>query len=329
MARMRDRMQSPASHIAPGIIEQAAKWHAQVHSGEATEAERAAFEQWRQVDATHAEAYARMEKLWSSFDEARDAPGKAALNAVLKPRRGKRMKTATRILSLLVVTGAAGLASQTQPARVMRADYHTGIGEQRVIQLADSSRVTLDTHSAVNVDFSQGQRRIELLQGKILVEVAKDKQRPFIVETAEGTARALGTQYAVRRQKKVTQVTVIESSVEACGLQSECVTLQPGESARLQRGLELTKAQADVQAETAWTRFKLVADDMPLPLLLKELQRYHRGHLYFNDEAVGNVHVSGVFALDDTTHTLKVLADTTPVVMTQYTPWLTVIKPAK
>ncbi|MCB5189005.1 FecR family protein [Methylobacillus caricis] len=322
-------MQDSASHLPSSIIEQAANWHAHIHSGDANEAEHKEFEQWRQADASHAAAYARMEKLWSGFDEVQDGPGKTVLEAVLRPARRKRMKTAIRILSLLVVILAAGLASQTQPARVMRADYNTGIGEQRVIRLADSSRVTLDTHSAVNVDFSHGQRRIELLQGKILVEVAKDKQRPFIVETAEGAARALGTQYAVRRQKKVTQVTVIESSVEACGLQSECVTLQPGESARLQRGLALTKAQVDIQAETAWTRFKLVADDMPLPLLLKELQRYHRGHLYFNDEAIGNVHVSGVFALDDTAHTLKVLADTTPVVMMQYTPWLTVVKPAK
>lgn len=318
-------MQNPI----PSVIEQAAKWHVQLHSGTATEAEHLEFEQWCQADASHTEAYARMEKLWSSFDEAQAAPGQAALNAVLKPRRGKRTKAATRLLSLLTVIVVAGLAAQTQPVRVMRADYNTGIGEQRVIQLADSSRITLDTHSAINVDFSHGQRRIELLQGNILAEVAKDRQRPFIVETAEGTARALGTQYIVRQQQEVTQVTVIESSVEACGPQLECVTLQPGETTRLQPGLAPRKVYVDVQAETAWTRSKLVADDMSLSLLLQELQRYHRGYLHFNDEAIGDIRVSGVFALDDTAHTLKVLADTTPVVMTQYTPWLTVIKPAR
>ncbi|MCB5185760.1 FecR family protein [Methylobacillus gramineus] len=314
-----------SSHI-PSIIEQAAQWHAHMHSGQASAAEQEEFEQWRHVDMKHAEAYARMEKLWSSFDHVQDVPGKATLNAVIKPARRKRVKTAASILSVLIVVVIAGLTAHTQPARVMMADYSTGIGEQRVIQLADSSLITLDTHSAVNVDFSAGQRQVELLQGKMLIQVAKDKQRPFIVETAEGMARALGTQYAVRRQRKVTQVTVLESSVEACNLQRACVTLQPGDSTRLQQELAVSKAQVDLQTEMAWTQFKLVADDMPLADVLREVQRYHRGHLYFNAEAMAHIHVSGVFALNDTARTLKVLADTTSVSMTQYTPWLTMIK---
>ena len=316
-----------ASSQLSSVIAQAAQWHAHLQSDEVSATQRAEFAQWCAADASHAEAYASMEKLWASVDQVQDAAGKAALHAVLKPARRKRAKTVAGISALLVAALMAALVAQTQPARVMMADYSTGIGEQRVIELADNSRITLDTHSAVNVDFSHDQRRVELLQGKILLQVAKDKQRPFIVYTAEGTARALGTQYTVRRQKRATQVTVLESSVETCNLQQACVTLQPGESTRLQDGQPVSKTQMNVQAETAWTQFKLVADDMPLAQVLREVQRYHRGHLYFNDQAMQSLHVSGVFALDDTAHTLKVLADTTPVSMTQYTPWLTIIKP--
>ncbi|MCB5190926.1 FecR family protein [Methylobacillus arboreus] len=324
-------MQDASSNPSRSIIEQAARWHAHIQSGEASAAEQSEFEQWRQADARHAEAYARMQKLWSRFEGAQQAPARAALDAALKPVARKRGRPAAKLALLLTILAAGGLVSQTPPGRFMMADYSTSIGEQRIIELADNSRVTLDSHSAVDIDFSTGQRHLRLLQGKILVEVAKDKNRPFIVETGEGTARALGTQYLVRRQKKATQVTVIESSVEACAANASkpCVTMQPGDSVLLQNQMVGPIETVDIEAVTAWTRFRLVADDMPLADVLRDVQRYHRGHLHFNDQAIESVRVSGVFALDDTAHTLKVLADTTPVRITQYTPWLTVIKPLK
>ncbi|MGP1717628.1 MAG: FecR family protein [Methylophilus sp.] len=320
-------MQHTAPSFYSDMIMQAAEWHTQLHAEDVSEADRLAFSQWLASDSRHATAFAQMEKLWTHFDEVQDSASKQALTAVIKPAKRKRIKAAATVLSLLAVILVGGIVANSLPARVMLADYRMGTGEQRTIELPDRSQLTLDTQSAVNIHFSHGQRRIELLQGKILVQVAKDKQHPFIVETVEGTARALGTQYTVQRQHQVTRVMVIESSVEACAAQSACVTLVPGESVQLQRGMPLRKGVADIQNETAWTHFKLVADDMPIPVLLGELQRYHSGHLHFDAAALAQVHVSGVFALDDTAHTLNLLADTTPVTITQYTPWLTLIKP--
>ncbi|WP_024929207.1 FecR family protein [Methylophilus sp. OH31] len=313
---------------SPDIILQAAEWHTHLHADHVSEADRIAFAQWLASDARHATAFTQMEKLWSRFDAAQETSSKRALNAVLKPSKHKRNKVFTTGLCLLAVMLVGSMVVNSLPARVMLADYHTGIGEQRTIELADHSQMTLDTHSAVNIHFNAGQRRVELLQGKILLQVAKDAQRPFVVETAEGTARALGTQYTVGRQHHVTQVMVIESSVEACTVQRSCVTLSPGEATLLQNDLPASKTNADIQNETAWISSRLVADDLPLSLLLSELQRYHQGHLYYDAAALAHVHVSGVFALNDTARTLKVLADTTPVTMTHYTPWLTSIQPA-
>ena len=319
-------MQGMASSLYSDIIQQAAEWHTQLNAEDVSDADRLAFAKWMAEDARHAIAFTEMGKLWTRFDDVQDTSSKQVLSAVLKQSPHKRIKTTTKMLSLLAVMLVGGIVLNTLPARVMLADYRTDTGEQRTIELADHSQVTLDTHSAVNIRFSHGHRRIELLQGKILVQVAKDRQHPFIVETAEGTARALGTQYIVQRQHQVTRVMVIESTVEACTVQASCVTLSPGESTQLQGSMPLRKAAADIQSETAWMNFKLVADDMPLPVLLSELQRYHQGHLYFDPASLAHIHVSGVFALDDTVHTLKVLADTTPVTTTQYTPWLTLIK---
>ncbi len=323
-------MQSATTSPYADIIVQAAEWHTQLQADDVSDLDRDGFAQWMAADARHATAYMQMQKLWAQFDEVQEAPAKHALQAVLKPARRKRVKAATTAFCLLGVMLLVAMGAHTLPVRVLLADYHTGIGEQRTLELADHSRVTLDTHTAVNIHFNAGQRHIELLQGNILLQVAKDKQRPFIVETAEGTARALGTEFTVRRQRKVTQVMVIESRVEACSVQPRtCVTLSPSESTHLQPGMTPRTTLVDPQAEAAWTHFKLVADHMPLPQLLNELQRYYAGHLSFNESALEGIYVSGVFALDNTTQTLGMLARTTPVTITPYTPWLTVVQPEK
>lgn len=53
--------------------------------------------------------------------------------------------------------------------------------------------MTLDAGSAADVIFEAGRRRVVLHRGETLVEVAHDAQRPFVVETQQGSARALGT----------------------------------------------------------------------------------------------------------------------------------------
>jgi len=63
------------------------------------------------------------------------------------------------------------------------------------------------------VEFSKNERRVELLDGQALFQVAKDKNRPFIVASGEATVRAVGTQFDVYRKAGGTTVTVLEGRV--------------------------------------------------------------------------------------------------------------------
>ncbi|MBU5237319.1 FecR domain-containing protein, partial [Vibrio cholerae] len=68
------------------------------------------------------------------------------------------------------------------------ADYVTAPGEVRTITLADQSKVTLDADSAIAVDFSQGERHIQLRRGAGFFSVTHTGQ-PFVVEASGGEAR--------------------------------------------------------------------------------------------------------------------------------------------
>lgn len=91
--------------------------------------------------------------------------------------------------------------------------YSTDIGERRFLTLADGSTVDLNARSSIRIEFSSGERRVELLVGQALFQVAKDKHRPFVVHSGDATVRAVGTQFDVYRKESGTTVTVLEGRV--------------------------------------------------------------------------------------------------------------------
>lgn len=323
-------MSQGAAALSADVIARAAEWYAELHSGDSGASEQAEFERWRKQDLSHAEAYARMEMLWARFDTVSSKPAALALNKALKSGAGKRKKVAMQALMLCIAISCVWFASQTVLGKYMLADYRTATGEQRVIELEDQTRITLNTESAIDVDFSGKERRIILQRGEILIEVAKDKARPFIVETEHGTARALGTQYMVKREEQGTRVTVLESSVRACAAKvPDCVDLVPGEQTVMTHDVVQAVSTVNAQAVSAWSKHMLVVDDQPLSQVLAELSRYRYGRIIYNENEMAGLRVSGVYALDDTDRTLAVLLATTPIRIKQYTPLLVVVSPVK
>jgi transmembrane sensor len=94
--------------------------------------------------------------------------------------------------------------------------YATDVGERRSLTLADGSTVDLNARSSIRVEFSKKERRVELVDGQALFQVAKDRQRPFrpfIVRSGDATVRAVGTQFDVNRQFSGVTITVLEGRV--------------------------------------------------------------------------------------------------------------------
>jgi transmembrane sensor len=63
--------------------------------------------------------------------------------------------------------------------------------------------------------FDARQRLIVLQEGEIMVETGHGDARPFIVETREGSMRALGTRFLVKREAQGTRLSVLQSAVAA------------------------------------------------------------------------------------------------------------------
>ncbi|WP_029718476.1 FecR family protein [Rubrivivax benzoatilyticus] len=299
----------------------AAGWIVRLSADDSAEREaaRAGFEAWKAADPRHAAVAARLEafvdgtrRLGAAAPAQRAA--RSALGGVLAPTP-RRRHLAGAALGLFVAVGI-GMLLRLQPATALLADLATGPGELRSSVLADGSRLTLAGGSAVDLGFDAGTRRVSLLQGEVLVEVAKDPARPFVVETAHGRVRALGTRFIVRRDADATLLTMIESSTAAStappAAGGETVVVA-GQSARLDaRGVTLLGAVDAGAAEQAFQHRRLVADDLPLAEVLDVLARHRRGLVRYDRDAIAGIRVSAVLPLDDTDRALQLLQNSFP-----------------
>src|SRR5690606_3963976 len=59
--------------------------------------------------------------------------------------------------------------------------YRTGIGERRVVTLADGSKVQLDSSTELRVDYTKQARDLQLIKGQARFDVAHEPERPFYV----------------------------------------------------------------------------------------------------------------------------------------------------
>lgn len=304
------------------IIQQAANWLTRLHDEDFSDAERQAFNAWCQADPRHAVAIERMRALWGHFDSVPAQPARVALNRAFAPRRPR----GAQVLGLLGVLWCGWVGLEHLP--VWMADQRTGVGERRQIALEDGSQLQLNSNSAVDVKFDGHQRVIELLQGELWVDVAKDAQRPFVVRTDQGTATALGTRYLVKRAEDgTTLVTVIESSVAVKGQAPDAVNVAAGQRAILDHGRAQPAQTIGNSDPDAWTRGLLKVNDQPLSDVLQTLASYRHGLVRFDPKALQNLRVSGVFKLDDTAAALSALADNLPIQVEYFTDLLVVVKP--
>lgn len=227
---------------------------------------------------------------------------------IIPPRRQRFI--IARVASALLVCSLLTFFLQPELLQNLHSDYHTSTGEQRQIQLADGSRVRLNTDSAVTVDVAGNPRRVQLLRGEAYFEVAHAPQRPFWVEAGETRARVTGTAFSVSRNQESITITVTEGRVETSTQNhaEQSTLLTPGKSAHYQ-GQQLTGVQTtDVQRTLAWRQGQMVFVQATLSEVVEQINRYRPGRLIITDEQLKSRPITAVFSvhkLDDAVAALE------------------------
>ncbi|WP_455184574.1 FecR family protein [Azospirillum palustre] len=324
------------------LFSEANAWFFRLQSDDHTPAERAAFAEWLARSPAHADAWSGLQTLLHDLKEParaahRDARRAAYAGFRSAPSRRPAAAGVRRFaaaMAVLLAVGGLGVWRGPTLYQDAVADQVTPAGQRRTLILPDGSTAEMNGGTALALDFRDSERRVRILRGEAWFHVARDPDRPFVVDGGAGTARVLGTQFSVRREDGRTTVTVGDGLVEVAahpGTDSrapwpDSVRLHAGESAEAgPLGLSGPRA-ADPAVAFAWRQGQIVFRQQSLASVIAALNGQWPGRVVLlNDEAAERV-VSGVFALDRPDAVFDALERGLGVHATRITPYLTLLR---
>jgi len=303
-----------AAGIAPEVAERALEWLVELQDDAVAPDVVEAWTRWRAAHPDHERAWRRIESVRGRLQSLASPAGATIAQAALAPPRSESRRRAVKTLAVLLFAGGAAWGVDTySPWHEWSSDYRTEVGQRRVVMLPDGTQLILNTGSAVDIRFNDAERRVVLVAGEVFVTTAPDARpapRPFLVETAQGTARALGTEYAVRQQDDDTEVSVLHGAVEVRPRRNagQAFIVQAGHHASYTDRAATAAGRAE-EAQVAWKDGFIVARGMRLDDFLAELGRYTSDALSCDPAAAG-LRVSGSFPVDDVDRVLEAVGTT-------------------
>ena len=316
------------------IKDEAANWVVKIH-GQTYQADEglppamaAELRQWLNRSDHHRDAFLQMLNGWDAMAVLEELADILPLNDSAADKAEPAQHTFRFSgLALAASLVLVGLALLLMPPS---NHYSTAIGEQASYTLRDGSILTLNTNSEVSIDFSESRREVTLHKGEANFQVAKNKQRPFVVYAGEGMVWAVGTAFNVDYRHNAVDVVVSEGKVKIysgigrleklpplnttnshrANQPPRDVILMAGEGDQYQRDTVSKQAlppQA-LEKKLAWQMGALLFEGETLEQAIHEISRYTDQALLITDPAIRDTRVGGRFKTDDIDRLLSSLA---------------------
>jgi transmembrane sensor len=299
------------------VREAAASWAVRLSDPACTDADRAAFEAWRDASPAHEAAFERESAVWDRFDRLR-ALRPAALDPDLlapAPAAQPVMRWAAAVAGAAVLSGIGFWTVNAAPA------YATAVGERRLVVLEDGTRVELNTDSRIVVRYRRGEREVKLVKGEALFDVARDPARPFVVAARDRRVEAQGSAFNVRLQPKSVQVIVAKGAVEVA---EDHPFSDPTGQAHLNAGVVALYGEsggvaqpigaARIDQALAWRHGQIALNGQTLEGAVAEFNRYSAGRqLVVADPNIAGYRLGGYFGVDDMDGFVRALQTTFPI----------------
>ena len=141
-----------------------------------------------------------------------------------------------------------------------------------------------------------GSERKVKLTGEAYFVVAKDaKNRPFIVETANGNIHDYGTEFNVNttKEKGITHVVLVKGKVGVNSKHGKEYLLKPGEMATLQPGRTPNINKVDVNLYTSWNTGNFFFDGCTLAELMEVISHWYNMKVEFASEDIQEIRFTG------------------------------------
>lgn len=167
-----------------------------------------------------------------------------------------------------------------QPAEILMSSLSTQMGEKRIVHLSDGTKVKLNAGSELlfPIKFAGSTRRVRL-HGEAFFDVAKNPEKPFVIETSGADIVVLGTSFNVAAyiDKPLTSIAVLTGKVKVKGhLGQQEVVLGPEYMAEINRtDGEMKTVRFNPDKVIGWKDGKLVFEGVSLEEVLHVVGQWY------------------------------------------------------
>lgn len=275
------------------INDEAAQWYAVMEDDSRVADNLVSFNAWLDSDPRCQAAFQRLCTRRPLFFRS-----SVALVFGLLPRR-------------LAATVAAGACLAIAFALWPGAELSVPSGQWRQNQPGDGSELQFGPGSEASLDFSAERRLVRLESGSVIVEAAKDPNRPLIVQTPYGSVRVVGTRFTVIVDANSAEVSVTRGEVRVTPANSPDAGLSvlPMQRAHISQTAVALGTGANVQPEEILEGWRTLSQ-APLSDLTTALERETgRRVVLAPTPAVRAVSASGRFYVRNAEATLSQLVN--------------------
>ncbi len=158
--------------------------------------------------------------------------------------------------------------------------------------------------------FGRSDRNV-ILDGEAYFMVARDKSRPFIVHTPQGSVKVYGTEFVVNTKATEngnwktednkdassfhTSVVLVKGSVSVTPTHGKEHMMNPGQLARINaQKSQFDVENVDVTPFVSWNTGVLVFENCTLEHLMNSLKKWYGiKHVYYKDSSIQQLHFTG------------------------------------
>ena len=209
----------------------------------------------------------------------------------------------------------------------LAADHVSATGERQTHVLEDGSTLTLAPESAVDIRYSDAERRIRLLKGAAFFDVQRDSERAFVVQAGSTHIAVLGTAFNVDRSDSGTRVSAAHGRVRVEDHSVHPAVFEDivaGEQLAVTWGQGASRTRIAVDDVARWRRGEVIARDLTVSELVDSFRPYYGGAIWVMPPFASQ-RVTGLYRLDDPVATLRNMASAHNASARQISPWLLVL----
>lgn len=221
----------------------------------------------------------------------------------------------------IVITGTWLYYSSKENTNKSTADIlqvvQTHAAERKVINLADGSKVTLNSETELRFpsSFTKDDRVVKL-KGEAFFEISPDKNRPFIIHTDSSKTKVLGTKFNLKAYPNDDRVELAVSEGKVLFGRfgnSDQIELTQGMLGRLTHHKPVVAEEINQLIAANWIEDILSFNNTRLDEVIKVLERRYNQNIQITNPALNSITITGEYSQMPLQDILKSLAFSTGI----------------